>query len=112
MRIVAVYLLVWVPLNFAFELMSALPSLGMRGAKAIAELTFHALVAALSVAASRMIPGSPSARPAAAAAVTAAGAVAIQSLYWTVLPRNTAPGTRGPLTIFWIAVTGILLVGT
>jgi hypothetical protein len=111
MLLVSAYLLAWVPLNFAAELMSTIPSLKMRGAKAIVELTLHGVVAAFSVAASRMLAGrSPAAPAAASIAVIASGLVAIQSLYWTVLPRDIAPGSQLPKAAFWIAVTLVLLV--
>jgi hypothetical protein len=109
--ILSAYLLVWVPVRFAAELLSTLPSLGMRGAIAIMELGAHAIVAMFSVAAGRMFTsGSPGAFTAASTAVVAAGVVAIQSLFWTVLPRDVAPGTRLPLTAMTIAVTASLLI--
>jgi hypothetical protein len=110
--ILSAYLLVWVPVRFAAELLSTLPSLGMRGAIAIMELGAHAIVAMFSVAAAgRMFTsGSPGAFTAASTAVVAAGVVAIQSLFWTVLPRDVAPGTRLPLTAMTIAVTASLLI--
>jgi hypothetical protein len=109
--LVAAYLVAWVPLKFAAELLSTIPSLQMRGTKAIVELALHGVVAAFSVAASRTLTGGSPAAPATASlAVLASGLVAIQSLYWTVLPRDVAPGSRLPLTVFWIAVTLVLLV--
>jgi hypothetical protein len=110
MRLVSAYLFVWVPVSFAAELMSALPSLAMRGLAAIVELAAHGLVAAFSVAAARMqSSGSPARFTAASVAVAASGLVAIQSLYWTALPRNTPPGTQVPLTVVWIVLTLVLL---
>ena len=41
----------WVPLNFSAELALTLPSIGMRGAVAVIELTAHGAATALSVAA-------------------------------------------------------------
>jgi hypothetical protein len=109
--ILSAYLLVWVPVKFAAELLSTLPSLRMRGAIAIVELGAHAIVTIFSVTAARMLTsGSPAALTAASAAVVAAGVVTIQSLFWTVLPRDVAPGTRLPLTAVTIAVTASLLV--
>ena len=111
MRLVSAYLFVWVPVNFAAELMSALPSLAMRGAPAIVELAVHGLVAAFSIAAARMLTaGSPVRFTAASVAVTASGIVPIQSLFWTALPRDIPPGSQLPLAAFFILLTFALLV--
>jgi len=111
MRLVWAYLLVWIPVSFAFELLSALSSLAMRGLPAIVELAVHALVAGLSVAASRMLEGTAPARfTAAASAVAANGVVAIQSLYWTVLPRDIPPGSRTLRAVLDVAVMVFLLL--
>lgn len=112
--ILSVYLLGWVPVGFASELLSALPSIGRRGTPAVLELLGHAVVAMLGAAAGRMLLiRSPSALPLAAAAVVASLVVALQSLYWTSLPRDVAPGDRLPLALascahaaFWLAFLG------
>jgi hypothetical protein len=104
------YLLGWVPLDFAVELLGAVPSLGMRGAPAVAELAVHGIAAMLCATAGWMVwTRAPAGRPVAAAAVDAAGATAIQSLFWTALPSSLAPGERWPLTalaaantLFWL----------
>ncbi len=106
------YLLGWVPLNFANELFATVPSLQMRGAPAIIELALHGMAAMLCATAGWMLwVGAPAGLTLAAAAVTAAGLVSLQSLFFTVLPRNTAPGERIPLalvtcahTAFWLAI--------
>ena len=105
------YLLVWIPLNFAVELLSAVPSIEMRGTPAIVELAMHGAVAMLSATAGRMALTDPAAtRHLASAAVLAAGGVSIQSLFWTALPRNVAPGTRLPLALFAVVTTAFWLV--
>ena len=110
MRLVSAYLLLWMPMRFAVEVLSTWPSLAMRGAAGMLELAAHGVAAAFSVAASRMLTGGSSAAIAAASiAVVANGIVAIQSLYWTVLPRDTAPGTRFPMAVFWVVVTVVAL---
>jgi hypothetical protein len=108
--LLCVYLLLWVPLNFAVELLGVLPSLATRGPSAAAEVLFHAIVAVTCVTAGWMVwTGAPAALPMAAVAVAASGAAAMQSLFWTVLPRQLAPGERLPLaaltvvhTLFWL----------
>jgi hypothetical protein len=110
--LLAAYLLIWIPLQFAREFFLTLPSLGWRGAPAIAELAVHAAVAMVCAAAGRMLlVRAPAALGAAAVAVTAGALVSLQSLLWTHLPRNVAPGEAGPLSLvvvahalFWLAV--------
>jgi hypothetical protein len=104
------YLVAWIPLNFAVELTSVLPSLAMRGTAAALEIGLHALVTLICAIAGVMVwTGAPPALPFAAIAVAAAGAVTLQSLFWTSLPRALAPGERLPLaaltigyTVFWL----------
>ena len=85
---------------FAIELLSTLPSLGMRGAVAWMELAVHGVVAALCAVAGRMIRlGTPAASALAAAGIIARAVVAIQSLSWTRLPTDVAPGTHGVFTV-------------
>jgi hypothetical protein len=96
-QLLSSYLLVWAPGMFAIELLSALPSMGMRGPLAWTELGVHGSVAALCAVAGRMIRlGAPAATTLAAAGILARAAVTIQSLFWTLLPQDVAPGTRGP----------------
>ena len=111
-QILSSYLLVWVPGMFALELLSTLPSIGMRGAVAWIEFAVHAAVAALCAVAGRMIRlGTPAGPGLAAAGIIARAVVVIQSLSWTRLPTDVAPGTRGVLTVLacvnaaiWIGV--------
>ena len=104
-------LVVWQPLTFSFEAAAALPTLGMRGPAGAAELFFHAVVAALSVAAgSALWQGSP-AGPVLAKVAVAFGAVSgVQSLYWSVLPSNVFPSDRLPLAAVTVAHAGAWLI--
>jgi hypothetical protein len=106
------YLLVWVPLGYAVELLGVWPSLGMRGAPAALELTVHGLAAMLSATAGWMILSRAAAGSRLAVAAVVLNALAsFQSLFWTVLPRNVAPGGAWPSAalalggaVFWLVV--------
>ena len=54
-QLLSSYLLVWVPATFAVELLSVLPSIGMRGPAAWIELAVHGAVAIMCAVAGRMI---------------------------------------------------------
>jgi hypothetical protein len=96
--LLCVYLLGWVPLNFANELFGSVGSLDMRGWRGTIELAAHAVVTMMCAAAGWSLrTGAPAGRTLAIAAVLASAFAAVQSLYWTVLPRNLAPGDRLPL---------------
>jgi hypothetical protein len=98
-QLLSSYLFVWAPGMFAIELLSTLPSMGMRGPLAWIELAVHGGVAVLCAVAGRMIRlGTPAASPLAAIGIIARAAVTIQSLFWTRLPTDVAPGTRGIFT--------------
>jgi hypothetical protein len=98
--LLCVALLLWRPLDFAIELPMALPSLGMRGAVGAIELLFHAAVAAIAVAAVRAIwGGMPAGVLLACIALIASAVASVQSLNWSALPRQTAPGEALPLSI-------------
>ena len=113
-QLLSSYLLVWAPGMFAIELLSTLPSMGMRGPLAWIELAVHGVVATLCAIAGRMIRvGAPAATRLAATGIIARAAVTIQSLFWTLLPRDVAPGTRGVFTALacanaalWLGVAG------
>jgi hypothetical protein len=108
------YLMVWVPLTFAAELFGALPSLPMRGLPAVLELSLHGVVALFTVISGWILWIRPQAAwPMAGAAVVLSSATALQSLFWTVLPRNIAPGEKLPFAALvivhaavWLAVIG------
>jgi hypothetical protein len=110
--LLSAYLLLWIPLGFAQELFVSLPSVGRRGPLAVAELALHGIVAMAAGAAGWMVQArAPAAAAAAAAAVVAAALISLQSLFWSMLPRQVAPGARGPLAViacahalFWLAM--------
>lgn len=105
------YLMAWVPLGFANELLTALPSLGWRGASAIAELTFHGAGTVLCATAGWMLHGrAPAAGAAARAAIIVSAAAALQSLFWTTLPRQVAPGERLPIAVLTCVHAGFWLL--
>jgi hypothetical protein len=109
--LLCVYLLGWVPLNFANELFGSVGSLDMRGWPGAIELALHALVAMICAAAGWSTwTQAPAARTLAIVAVAASAVAAVQSLYWTVLPRNLAPGDRLPLAALAIAHAAFWLV--
>ena len=93
-------LFVWAPLSFAGEVSATLSTIDMRGAPAIVELIGHALVAAFSVAGAWALwNASPVGPPLAAIALIGMAITGVQSLYWSVLPRNTYPDDKLPLAI-------------
>jgi hypothetical protein len=93
-------LFVWPPLSFAGEVASTLTTLEMRGAPAVIELLAHGLVAAVSVAGAWALwSASPGGRVLAGFALIGMGLTQVQSLYWSVLPRNTYPGDKLPRAI-------------
>ena len=98
------FLLVWRPLNYAAELAGALPSLGIRGAPAIVEVIVHGFAAALAVAGGWSLwTASPHGPVLARAAVIASAVVSVQSLYWSALPSQIAPGDHLPLAVLAVA---------
>ena len=104
-------LLLWRPLDFAFELPSTLSSLGHRGIFAVVEILFHGTVAAVAVAAARALWDGMPAAPLLARAALALSAIATwQSLYWSVLPHQTVPSDRFPLAAFAACVATAWLI--
>ena len=109
--VLCVALLLWRPLDFAVELTTALPSLGMRGALGAIELGLHAVVAALAVAAVQALSvASPAAVKLAAIALLASAAATVQSLYWSVLPHQTIPGDALPTAVLAVLHAALWLV--
>ena len=103
-------LLLWRPLDFAFEFPTTLSSLGVRGAAGVLELLFHGAVAALAVAAARALSNAlPSGPLLARVALVASAAASVQSFYWSVLPHQTVPGDRLPLAILSVVVAALWL---
>ena len=111
MLLLCATLLAWRPLDFAIEFLSTLPSLGQRGAAGIVEVLFHGGVAALAVAAVRALSNAmPSGLLLSRAALVLSAAATIQSFYWSVLPHQTMPGDKLPLSILGVVVAGGWLV--
>ena len=107
----SVVLGVWMPAGFAAELGTTLPSIAMRGPLGIVELTTHGIVTCLGVAAAwSLLTGRPHGPPLARAAIVAFAIVNVQSLYWSVLPRQTPPGTELPLAALAAAHAAAWLV--
>jgi hypothetical protein len=103
-QLLCIALFLWRPLDFAIELLQTLPSLAMRGARGAIELLFHGVVAAIAMAAIRALWAEvPAARRLAAVAVMASALASVQSLYWSVLPRQTMPGDER-----WLAILAII----
>ncbi len=104
LTLLAVFLFVWEPLRVAGELLGSISTLGMRGPVAFAELAAHASVAAIAVAGSWSLwSGAPHARALAIIALAASAAVSVQSLYWSALPQQAAPGQQLPLAALAVA---------
>lgn len=104
-------LVLWRPINFAFELMTTLPSLRMRGPLGVLELFWHGAVAAIAVAAAHALWNeSPAGPRLAAVAVTLSAVASVQSLYWSVLPHQTMPGDERILATLSIAHAAFWLV--
>lgn len=104
-------LAVWRPLNFAADAMMTLPSLGMRGPLALAELIAHGGVAVLGVMAAMALWNQrPHGASLARTAVVLSAAVSVQSLYWSILPSQTKPGDELPLAILAVAHAAVWLL--
>jgi hypothetical protein len=108
--ILRIYLFALIPANFALELMKSLASIGARGAPAVVELGLHGIAAALAAAAGWMIyTRNPAAPSVAMAAVVLNAITTLQTIFWSVLPRDIAPGSALPLAaltlanaLFWV----------
>lgn len=106
------WLLCWIPFTFATELFASAPSLHMRGWPALMELVVHAAVALLCATAGWMLwTRAPAGFAVAVAGIVSVAGIRIQSLFWTALPRNHAPGDRLPLAavaaaaaVFWLVL--------
>lgn len=91
------YLALWQPLAFAAEATGAMETLAMRGPLAVIELLAHAAITAFAVAAAWALwIGNPSAPTMAEIAVVCCTAAVVQSLSWSLLPHDIAPGDRLP----------------
>jgi hypothetical protein len=104
-------LFVWAPVSFAAEVSATLSTIDMRGTPAVVELLGHGLVAALSVAGAWALwNASPVGPSLAAIALIGMGIAGVQSLYWSVLPRNTFPDDKLPLAVLAVAHSAAWLV--
>jgi len=111
-QLLSSYLLIWAPGTFAIELLTALPLIRVRGPAAWIELLVHGIVAITCAVGGRMLRiASPAGPVVAAAGVAARALIGVQSLFWTTLPTDVAPGTglpRALLTcanaVFWLLV--------
>ena len=111
-QLLSSYLLIWAPATFAVDFLRTLPSIGVRGPGAWIELTVHGIVAMTCAAGGRMLRiGTPAGPAVAAAGVAARAVIGVQSLFWTALPRDVAPGTHLPIAlltcanaVFWLMV--------
>ena len=112
MRVLVALLLLVEPLRFAVEALTVFPTIAYRGPLAGAELVVHGIVAALSAAGGlALLNAAPAARAIASAGIVASVLRTLQSLYWSVLPNNTAPGDE---LLFAVAATflgAVALVG-
>ena len=111
-RLLATFLVFWEPLHFAAEALGVLPTIAYRGPLAVFELCLHGVVAALSAAAGfALFNGAPDGRPLAIVAVVAIAARTIQSVYFSVLPDNTAPGAEPVYLIVAVALAIAAVAG-
>lgn len=112
LKIVAVLLLVWEPLNFAATALNVWPTLAYRGWISVAELALQGAIATLCVAAGMMLfNDGPDGRRIARIAVGLSVARVVWAVYWSALPGNTVPGTEPFQAGFAIVVgVGMLLV--
>jgi hypothetical protein len=102
--LLCVFLFCREPLRLAGELTGSIGTMGMRGVPGAIELTAHAMVAAIAVAAGwGLWIGNPQSPVIAAIAVAASAAVSIQSLWWSSLPGDVVPGERLPLSLMALA---------
>ena len=91
--LLAAFLFIWETMRVAGEILTSFSSLSMRGPGAVVELLTHVSVAALAVAAAwSLLNDAPHASSLAVAAVLLSALVTVQSLHWSALPRQTAPG--------------------
>lgn len=94
------YLAVWQPLTFAAEATGAIETLPMRGPVAVIELLAHGGITAFAVAAAWALwIGNPNAPAMAEVAVGCCAVVVVQSLSWSLLPHDIAPGDRLPIAL-------------
>ncbi len=111
LAVLSAILFVWVPACFAAELGTTLPSISMRGSLAVLELCVHGIVTAVAAAAGWALwLRRPHAPALARAALVALAVVGVQSLYWSVLPTQTPPGSELPLAAISVAHAALWLL--
>ncbi len=95
--LLAAWLFLWEPMRLAGELAASVGTIGMRGTGGVVELAAHAVVAALAATAAWGVwIRHPRAPAVASLALAASAAVAVQSVYWSYLPGDVAPGQQLP----------------
>ena len=109
-KIIGVLLLLWEPLNFALEALAVLPTIQYRGVLPAVELGAHGAVAAWCAAAGTALLNDRSfARRLALTAIGVAALRSLQSLYWSVLPHNSAPGDETFATAAVLVIAAIMV---
>jgi len=102
--VLSVYLLTWEPLTVASELLQAWRTLGARGGWAVAELTFHLLVAVLAVAGGMALWSRSSHGPVLASlGVFASCARSLQIARYSWLPHQMTPFAADLMAIVALA---------
>lgn len=95
MRVLALILAVWEPLNLALLVAPVLTTIATRGAPTAAFLFARLIVAAVGIAAGISLwRGDPHARGLAAAALILSTLAAVITVTTTLLPTNIMPGDR------------------
>jgi hypothetical protein len=111
LRIAAGVLLLWEPLNFAAVTLEVWPTLAFRGWIAAVELVAHGIIAALCVAAGMMVLNhAPDGRLIARIAVVLSVGRVVYTLYWSALPKQTAPGAEPAFAAIAVGVGAIVLL--
>jgi hypothetical protein len=94
----------WEPLNFASAAAATGSSIEFRGALALFELAVSGVIAVVAVAASwSLLHRAPHGIPLARLALVATTLRELLALYWTHLPSNVVPGTRGLYSVLMAA---------
>jgi hypothetical protein len=98
------YLGIWQPVSFAAESSLALGSVSMRGTIGVLELTVHAAITAIAVAAAWALwIRNPNAPRMAEIALVGGALATVQTLSFSRLPHDVVPGARLPIALFAIA---------
>jgi hypothetical protein len=109
--ILALVLVLWQPVSFAYVASVAIPSLAFRGWLAVVELIAAGAIAAVSAAAAwSLMMRQPHGVPLARLALVLSAARGVQSVYWTVLPSNVVPGTEAFYAIAFVGFSAVWLI--